>query len=371
VGGIPQQVYDEWVPDPEKLGYRTEIWVQDLEIPWSLVFLDDEIALVSERPGRIRLIQNGRVRQTPYFLSDEIHSAGEGGLMGLAVHPEFPDKPYIYAKHTTGSRVSATNRVIRLHHEGESARYDKTIIDNIPGSLFHNGGRIAFGPDGMLYITTGENFRPSRAQDMENLGGKILRLDPEGEIPGDNPFQGSPVYTLGHRNSQGLAWHPQTGQLINSEHGPSGEYGMRGHDMLNLIEAGSNYGWPEVIGKVNHRRYKDPIVMWEKTTPPGGITFWENDLYVATMRSEALIRVQMETNGNGSESAPVITGIERWYKQQDVERGTWGRFRDAVAGPDGALYVTTTNMDGRGSPRDGDDKILRITRTEEVPGDTE
>ncbi len=361
-GGEPQDVKDKYIPEPENQhGITVEPWISELQIPWSLVFLDEERALVSERPGRIRLITSGELSPSPWYMSDDIHSAGEGGLMGLAVHPNYPDSAYIYAMHTTGSRVSAANIIIRLKDEGRTASFDRVIFEGIPGSLFHNGGRIAFGPDGMLYVTTGENFRPSRAQDMENLGGKTLRLTPLGAVPDDNPFPDSPVYTLGHRNAQGLAWHPENGILFNSEHGPSGEYGLRGHDMVNVIRGGTNYGWPEVIGKTRSSRYADPLIMWKKTTPPGGIAFWEGDLYIATMRSEALIRVSLEFDQD-DENNITVTEIERWFKEEGAESGTYGRFRDVVTGPDGALYVTTSNRDGRGQPRDNDDHILRITR---------
>lgn len=358
-GAVPQNVADVFVENPE--GINIEVWQTGLEAPWSLVFLNDSTALVSERPGRIRIVIDGVLQEPPYFESEEIHASGEGGLMGLAVHPGFPDSAYVYAMHTYGSAVNAGNRVIRLKHNGTTGTLDRIVFDGIPGSRFHNGGRIAFGPDGMLYIATGENFRPSRAQDMDNLGGKLLRVTPTGEIPPDNPFPNSPVYTLGHRNSQGLAWHPETGMMFNSEHGPSGEFRLRGHDMVNRIIAGRNYGWPEVIGKVNDRRYEDPVVMWVETTPPAGMTFWEGDLYLATLKSSALIRIGMDINGG----EVGIKKIERWFAK-DGETGVYGRLRDAVSGPDGALYVLVSNRDGRGRPHQDDDRILRITRSSQV-----
>lgn len=210
VGRAPQEVEDQFVPQGRDV--QVGAWIENLEIPWSLVFLPDRRALVSERPGRIRLIKDGKVQGSPYSVVEVAH-VGEGGLLGLARHPEFPRKPYIYAMHTYNKEGDLYNRVIRLMDLGEKGLFDKVIIDQIPGGRFHDGGRIAFGPDGLLYITAGETFKSGLAQDLHSLGGKILRVTPEGEIPPDNPFPGSPIYSYGHRNPQGLAWHPETADL--------------------------------------------------------------------------------------------------------------------------------------------------------------
>ncbi len=356
VGNIPQDVEDEFIEAPEEsFNIRVEEWQTGLEVPWSLVFLDDESALVSERPGRIRIIQNGVLSETPYATVDA-RDRGEGGLMGLAVHPDFPDEPYIYAMYTYRSWLRTRNKVVRFEHFGDSGENKEVVVNGIPGGRFHNGGRIAFGPDGKLYITTGENFRPRRAQNPANLGGKILRFTPEGDIPGDNPVDGSPVYSKGHRNVQGITWDSD-GRMFASEHGPTGEYRLQGKDLIHRITPGGNYGWPEKIGQTGQEKFEDPLIMWEPATPPGGLTFWENDLYVATMRSRALIRIILVQE----DETITVTGIERWFAT-GKDTGVYGRFRDVVTGPDGALYVTTSNRDGRGSPSQGDDKILRISR---------
>jgi glucose/arabinose dehydrogenase len=352
VGQKPQEVEDIYLPDGDKV--EVKVWVQDLEIPWSLVFLPDGRALVSERPGRIRLIENGKLAPEPYMILNVKH-IGEGGLMGLAVHPDFPNKPYIYAMYTYESDGKIFNRVIRIKDEGRKGVFDKVIIDSILGARFHNGGRIKFGPDKMLYITTGEIFKGELAQDLNSLNGKILRLTPDGEIPPDNPFPNSPIYSYGHRNPQGLAWHPETGDLFESEHGPSGEYGRFGHDEINVIVKGGNYGWPKVIGAPGEKEFIDPIVVWKDATPPSGITFYKGDLFVATLRSEALIRIKLQRSGKSYK----VTRIERWFAF-DKRRGKYGRLRDVVVGPDGNLYVLTSNRDGRGNPQPGDDKIYQI-----------
>lgn len=354
-GEAPQDVSGRWIADPE--GIRLEPWVQGLEVPWSLIFLPDSRALVSERPGRIRLILDGRLVTEPYAELD-VHHSGEGGLMGLALHPDFPNPPYIYAMHTYQEGRQIYNRVIRLKDEGDRARLDKVLVDKIPGGRFHNGGRIAFGPDGMLYITTGETFEATLAQDLDSPGGKILRLTPDGDIPPDNPFGQSPIYSYGHRNPQGLAWHPDTGRLYESEHGPSGEYTFGAYDELNIIEAGANYGWPEVVGAPGIEPYRDPIVAWPDTTmPPAGMSFFQGDLFVATLGSQTLVRVQLAEDGR------TVTGLEYWFAEAPA-RGRLGRLRDAVVGPDGALYLLTSNRDGRGSPRSGDDRIYRLSLVE-------
>lgn len=354
VGDPPQKVPDAFILDPE--GYHVETWVQNLNIPWSLVFLTDDKALVTERPGSIRVIENGQLRAEPYKVIEDVEHIGEGGLMGIAKHPRYPDQPYLYIMYTYREGRNLYNRVARYRDTGSTMQFDRVIVDRIPGHSVHDGGRIAFGPDGMLYVCTGDVWQARIAQDVDNLGGKILRFTPDGEIPPDNPFGNSPVYSLGHRNPQGLAWYPPTGSLFSSDHGPSGEYGLRGKDIINVIEKGGNYGWPLVLGAANVHPYIDPIILWERATPPSGMTFWNGKLYVATLRSQSLIRIAVEPTGSGYN----VNRIDRLFAR-DWFSGAYGRLRDAVVGPDGALYVLTNNRDGRGSPRAGDDRILRIT----------
>ena len=324
---------------------------------------------VSERPGRIRLIRDGRLEDAPYAevktseglagvfdIIIRVVVGGEGGLMGLALHPEFARNPFVYAMHTYESENGPSNRVVRYIDRGTSGEFERVIIDGIPGGLNHNGGRIGFGPDGMLYITAGETFHAEFAPDMESLGGKILRLTAEGGIPDDNPFPESPVYSLGHRNPQGLAWHPDTGELFASEHGPSSEYGLFAHDEINVVLPGRDYGWPRAVGAPGKEPYADPIYVWkEVTTPPAGMAFFRGDLFVATLRSETLVRLGIARDGGNWR----VTRAERWFSDNE-HAGRYGRLRDVVVGPDGALYVLTSNRDGRGQPRGGDDAIYRI-----------
>ncbi|MBP1748051.1 MAG: glucose/sorbosone dehydrogenase, partial [Deltaproteobacteria bacterium] len=271
VGSIPQTVKDTYLPKGDRV--TVEAWITGLEAPWSLVFLPDGRALVSERPGRIRLIKNGALASKPYA-EPHMAAVGEGGLMGLAVHPKFPREPFVYAMHTYRDKDKLYNKVIRLKDEGDTASIDKVIIDGIAGGRYHDGGRIAFGPDGMLYITTGETFEGKLAQDLGSLNGKILRVTPDGLTPKDNPFRDSPIWSYGHRNPQGLAWHPVTQDLFISEHGPSGESLVFGNDEINIIEKGGNYGWPDVAAAVHQGAFIDPLIVWRKATPPSGIVFY-------------------------------------------------------------------------------------------------
>ncbi len=360
VGKSPQDVKDIYLPDGD--GIRVETWIENLDIPWSLIFLPDGRALVSERPGRIRLIKDGKIMREPYA-AVEAHHSGEGGLMGLAVHYAFPQKPFIYAMHTYKKDGALYNRIIRLKDNGDKGIFDRVIIDKIPAGRFHNGGRIAFGPDGMLYITAGETFNADLAQDLNSLGGKILRITPDGDIPQDNPFKDSQIYSYGHRNPQGLAWDPDTGDLFESEHGPSGEYLLSANDEINIIRKGGNYGWPDAVGAPGMKPYIDPFIVWKQTTPPSGITFYKSnklikfkgDLFVATLGGEALIRVRLMHEDNKYSALR----IERWFID-DNKNSRYGRIRDVVEGPDGFLYFLTNNRDGRGRPREGDDRIYRI-----------
>ncbi len=371
VGPVPQKVDDVYMPMPQ--GYRLVPWVENLEAPWALVFLPDGRALVSERPGRIRLIEGGRLAAKPYAelattsgaagimgVLTRLVTGGEGGLMGLAVHPRFPAPPFVYAMHTYRDDGRTGNRVIRLIDEGDRARFDRVIVDGIPGAPLHNGGRIGFGPDGMLYVTTGEVFDAERAQDLKSLGGKILRVTADGQVPADNPFPGSPVWSYGHRNPQGLAWHPATGELFASEHGPSGEYGVSAHDEINVVRRGANYGWPRAVGAPGVAPYVDPIVAWKETAvPPAGIAFWRGDLYLAALGAGSLIRIGVARGVYHTSAGWRVTRIERWFAE-GPRASVLGRLRAVRVGPDGLLYFTTSNRDGRGNPRPGDDKIYRL-----------
>ncbi len=362
VGDRGADVDDRYVAQPA--GLKVESWAQGLAIPWEIAFLPKGGALVTERAGTIRRLgPDGTVRDKVYARLDVRHR-GEGGLMGLALHPDFPDRPWVYVMYTADTADGAVNRIARLRHQGASAGAVEIVLDGIPAARNHNGGRLAFGPDGLLYATAGENFRRRLAQQRDSLAGKILRLTPEGETAPGNPFD-SYVYSWGHRNPQGLAWHPDTGDLFASEHGPSGEVGVGGaYDEVNVIAAGGNYGWPQAIGAPGVEPFIDPLIAWpENAVPPAGLAFWQGDLYMAALGAEALVRLSLEReSGATGPSAYTVAAVERLFADGPYS-GTYGRLRAVTVGPDGALYVGTSNRDGRGSPRSGDDKILRIEQS--------
>ncbi len=363
-GEVPQTVADVFLPEVE--GVRVETWVDSLQIPWSLVFLPNGDALLSERYGQIQRIPRGLSQPKLYIKLDEVAHVGDGGLMGLALHPQFTQHPFVYVMHSYQKDEQLFNRVIRLRHLGDTGvfdsvidrgLFDRVILDNIPGHTGHIGGRIGFGPDGMLYIGTGDLNKQTLSQDLNSWAGKILRITPEGQIPEDNPFPGSPIFSYGHRVVQGLAWDPETGVMFNSEHGPSDEWpGVYHCDEINIVEKGGNYGWPNVVGAPRIAKYRDPIAMWKKASvPPSGMTFYRGDLFVATLKSQALIRIQFEDDNEDYK----VTNIERWFAR-DLKNGIYGRLRDVTVGPDGHLYVLTNNTDRREKLRPNDDKILRL-----------
>lgn len=358
LGELPQKTEDVFLP--EVPGVKVEVWVDSLTIPWSLRFLPNGDALVAQRPGSIVRIPSGENNPIPYLeVPGSVHEV-DAGLMGLAVHPNFETNHWIYIMHAyRNDENQLLSKVVRLNDLGSRAVVDKVILDNIPAYAIHLGGRIAFGPDGMLYIGTGDMSQPFVAQDLKNLASKILRITEEGEIPSDNPFPGSPVYSYGHRVVQGFAWDPDTGAFFNSEHGPSGaevEGSVRYRDEVNRVKKGGNHGWPIVVGAPGMNTYVDPKVSWNKAAvPPAGMAFYKDDLFVASLGGQALIRLVFD-----KENDYKVEKVERWFSYAP-SKGVYGRMRDVTVGPDGNLYVTTSNTDGRAALRMHDDKILKLT----------
>jgi glucose/arabinose dehydrogenase len=338
---------------------RVEEVVTGLEVPWGLAFLPDGGLLITERPGRIRRVVEGRLRPEP--VARVSVEGGEGGLLGLALHPHFTENRLFFIYFTTRKAGAAVNRVERwkLAPDGATAEREKLILDDIPAARYHDGGRLRIGPDGMLYVGTGDAGEPSRSQDRASLAGKLLRLTPDGAVPADNPFKGSPVFLWGIRNTQGFDWL-DPGKLVLVDHGPSGDLGRSGHDEVNVAVKGANLGWPDIYGCETREGMVTPVLSWRTAVPPGGaalytgqaIPEWRGSLLVGTLGSRHLHRVVLK--GDRLEQHEV-------YLRGDPPDG-YGRLREVIMGPDGQLYVTTSNCDGRGRcPRDGD-KVLRITR---------
>ncbi len=328
-----------------------------------MVFTPDGRMLLTERPGRIRVIgADGHLDPTPWAVVDDVRARGEGGLMGIALHPDFPAQPWVYVMYTSNEH-GGVNRVARIREEqGRGGRLE-VILDDLPARANHNGGRIRFGPDGLLYVGAGEVWEKERAQDLDDPAGSVLRIAPDGSIPTENPFAGSPIFSYGHRNVQGIAWHPDTGELFTAEHGPSGEWpGVGGHDEINITERGKNYGWPLAVGAPGAQGLEDPLLMWPQGAPTGDLIFYDGDLmpdlrgdlFYSTLRSEALFRIRFQDPVDPHRP----TAIERWFITPEG-RSVYGRLRGMVVGPDGALYIGTSNQ-SRGTPRAGDDRILRV-----------
>ncbi|OGO37757.1 MAG: glucose sorbosone dehydrogenase [Chloroflexi bacterium RBG_16_57_8] len=317
--------------------------VQGLEIPWALDFLPDGSIIFTERAGRIRLIDSqGQLLAEPLLTLEDVAARGEGGLLGIAVHPDFARSPFVYIYHTYERQAGLANRVVRFRLDGRTLSERTIILDGIPGASIHDGGRLKFGPDGMLYITTGDAAGDQQAQDRNSLAGKILRLKDDGSIPPDNPFSGSPVYSYGHRNPQGLAWDDR-GRLWAVEHGSSAT------DELNLIEPGKNYGWPVIRGDEVAEGMQSPVIhSGSDTWAPSGLAFLEGSLYFAGLRGQSLFEVVQEDR-----SVRLVRHFNRDF----------GRLREVVVGPDGLLYIFTNNRDGRGLPAGNDDKLIRVDPT--------
>ncbi|WP_435744997.1 PQQ-dependent sugar dehydrogenase [Microbacterium sp. PMB16] len=313
------------------LGEATSI-ATDLDVPWSVAF-HEGTALISERDSAriVELDADGDVREVGVV--DGVAAAGEGGLLGIAVHDA-----YLYAYFT----AAAENRIERFALTGDAGSLalgqSEPVISGMDAAGNHNGGRIAFGPDGMLYATVGDAGEPQSAQDLESLSGKILRLTPEGQVPDDNPFEGSPVYSYGHRNPQGIAWDGE-GTLYASE------FGQDTWDELNVIEAGGNYGWPDVEGIADRDGFVDPVQQWTPDeASPSGIAVVDGAVYIANLRGERLRTVPLSD----------LTASQEYFV------GDLGRLRDVVVAPDGALWMLTNNTDGRGDAAAGDDRVVRI-----------
>lgn len=316
------------------------IIAQNLEVPWSLVFLPDKSLLFTERAGRVRLIDaNGVLKESPIAVISDAKAVGEGGLLGIAIHPDFKKNKYLYLYYTYSSKGNDTmNRVVRYEFDGQKLSQRKILIDAIPGNVFHNGGRIKFGPDGDLYITTGDAQNPSLAQNKKAFAGKILRVTDEGRVAIGNPF-GNEIYSYGHRNPQGISWDSQ-GRLWETEHGNTAT------DELNLIEKGLNYGWPTIRGTQKNATMQPPILQSSTDTwAPSGTVFYNGSIFFAGLKGQALFEAKI--NGNSVD-------LKTHFKNE------FGRIRDVIVGPDNMLYIATSNRDGRGAPKSGDDKIIRI-----------
>ena len=342
-----------------ELGVKVEVVADNLTVPWSIDWVSDKTILFTERNGRLRIIQDGELLEKP-LLSLGVGGV-EGGMLGVAVDPDHSENHFVYLYYTYNELLSTSNKLVRYQLTDGTLTEDKILIDGIPGGPFHDGGRIQFGPDEKLYVTTGDAGNPDLSQDLDSLGGKILRINSDGTIPDDNPWESSSVYSIGHRNPQGIDWD-SAGNLIATEHGPSGWRGS-GHDEINLIIPGANYGWPDIIGDEEATGMENPILhTGEDAWAPSGAEFYDGDkiaqwsekYFVATLRGSHLHMIKFDIQ-DGS-----VISHEKLFQDE------FGRIRDVQTGPDGFLYILTSNQDGRGIPKANDDKILRIIPTDDT-----
>ncbi len=340
--------------------WKIETVAENLQVPWSIVFPNEQSLLFTERPGRIRSIIAGNVQEDPVYTFQDVRVSQEQGLMGLALHPEYDQNGFVYTCVSLPEGESYFVKVLRLKAtnptEPTSLQFDREVITGIAGARNHAGCALTFGPDEKLYISTGDALQRDQAKDPKVLNGKILRLNEDGSIPSDNPFPNSPVYSTGHRNPQGLAWHPN-GSLYSTEHGPSVFDGPAGGDELNRILAGEYYGWPEVSHERTLSGAQSPLAVYTPAEAPASLLAYTgthlpqftDDLFFGALRGEGLWRVQIDPQ----DPTKILS-------QEKLFSGEYGRIRAVVQGLDGCIYFSTSNQDGRGRPAGTDDRILRI-----------
>lgn len=333
-----------------------------LVVPWALAFAPDGRIFVTERPGRVRVIGQTGLEPEPWAELD-VAATGEAGLLGIALAPDFTSTGHVFVAGTFAARDRLVGRVVRLTERNGRGTDPQVIIDGVPAFALHAGSALSFGPEGFLYVTTGDARRPELAQDLRSLAGKVLRVRPDGRPAPGNPDPASPVWALGLRNPQGLAWHPESGDLFATDHGPSGapdEGFRRNDDELNVIVRDGNYGWPRVAGR-NHTGFLPPLALWSPALAPSGLAAydgpheaWRGSLFVGTLRGQQLQRVQLAPDADGRRLG---WRVDRQSSLLDEEVG---RIRAVAMGPDGHLYITTSNRDGRASPGPEDDRVLRL-----------
>lgn len=330
--------------------FRVEVVATNLQIPWSMAFTPDGRLFVTERPGRVQLLDLARDASAVALTVDDVYAQNEAGILGIALDPGFAANRLVYLYYTAQGGSGPVNRVVRYREAGGRLGERAVLVDDIPANNFHDGGRLRFGPDGLLYVTTGDAGVASLAQDVTSLAGKILRVDRDGFTPPGNPFS-SPVWSYGHRNPQGIDWHPVTADLWASEHGNAG------NDEINAIDGGVNYGWPTVEGNETLPGMQPPIAFYGSAIAPSGASFYRggafpgfvNDFFVATLRGSHILRLRIDP------ASP-----RRVLAQERLLDGRFGRIRDIAIGPEGLIYFCTSNRDGRGSDVSTDDRIARL-----------
>jgi aldose sugar dehydrogenase len=344
--------------------FRVETVATNLEVVWSIIFAPDGRIFFTERPGRVRVIENGRLRETPFFTVPDVEPSGESGLMGMTLHPRFSENRFVYLAYAYRDKGNQRVRVARYREDGNTLVEPKTIIENIPAARYHAGTRLKFDPDGKLYITTGDATNQSEAQKLDTLAGKTLRLDDDGTIPADNLFVNqtgarAEIWSYGHRNAQGMDFQPETGLMFQTEHGPSIIDGVSlfkrtGGDEVNVVERGKNYGWAKISHDMRREGMETPIIQYSPAIAPASGMFYRGEAFpefkgnflFGALKGQAIYRL-------------ILDG-RRIVSQDKLLERQYGRIREVAEAPDGTIYFSTSNRDGRGSPIKEDDRILRI-----------
>lgn len=343
----------------KKTHFRVETVATGLEVPWGFAWLPNKDLLFTERPGRVRIIENGKLRTEPVFTVPDVEPSGESGLMDISLHPDFAKNGFVYLAYSynkEGKRV----KVVRYKYADNKFTEPKTIVEDVPGTALHAGMRCRFGPDGKLYVTTGDSTDWNLAQKGDSLAGKTLRLNDDGTIPADNPFVGKQgyrpeIWTIGHRNSQGIAWQPGSNLMFQTEHGPSFFEGKgSGGDEVNIVESGKNYGWAEIHHTEKREGMESPLLEYSPACAPGSAMFYngsvfpafKGNLFFGCLRGTRITRVTLDGR--------------KVVSQENLLENVYGRIREMEEGPDGYIYFSTSNHDGRATPAKDDDRIMRI-----------
>ena len=347
---------------PDAISQRT--LVSGLDTPWDIQIATDGALWVTERRGVVSRVDTSTGALERVATLSDVVEISESGLLGMALHPDFDTRPLVYLAYSYSGSGQIRNRLSHMRWDGTALSSEEILLDDIPGANNHNGSRLAFGPDGQLYMTTGDALVTTLSQDTSSLAGKVLRVTEEGRPSTGNPF-GNEIYSIGHRNAQGLVFHPTSGDLYVTEHGPST------NDEVSRIISGGNYGWPNVHGFCDNdvpglnetdfcaaNNVIEPLAAWTPTVAPAGLDYydggmfpeWKGSLLFVALRGATLLRLPLNRDGSA------VTGQERLFED------TFGRMRDVLVGPRGEVYLAISNRDGRGRPASDDDRIIVLSR---------